>query len=212
MRRGRGRLGSALAVLLAGGLLLSGCAQPGEGPGPDLESRVDVDTAELRSAKERIGIQPCPLPAGRNGSQSGSDLPELTLQCLGGGRSITLSKLSGPAVVNLWASWCVSCPDELPLFQRLSEEAGDRVSVLGVDYQDVQPGKALALLELTEAVFPQLADPGGELAEHYRLTGLPAILLVDDAGRVTFERGRIDSYRELLGLVAEHTGVVVEPG
>ena len=201
-----------MAAVLSGGLLLSGCAQSGEGPGPDLKSRVDVDTAELRSTKKRIGIQPCPTPTGRNGSPQGSDLPELTLQCLGGGPAITLSDLPGPAVVSLWASWCVSCPDELPLFQRLSEEAGDQVAVVGVDYQDVQPGKALALLELTEAVFPQLADPGGELAEHYRLTGLPAILLVDDTGRVTFERGRIDSYRELLGVVAEHTGVVVEPG
>ena len=211
MRCGRVRLGQAVATLLGGGLLLSGCAQPGEGPGPDLESRVGVDTAELRAAKARIGVRPCPDLPDADG-RSGSDLPELTLSCLGGGRDITLSDIEGPAVVNLWASWCVSCPDELPLFQRLSDEAGTRLEVLGVDYQDVQPGKALALLELTEAVFPQLADPGGALAEHYRLTGLPAVLLVDDTGAVTFEGGRIDSYAELLDLVASGTGVVVRRG
>jgi thiol-disulfide isomerase/thioredoxin len=103
----------------------------------------------------------------------------------------------------------VSCPDELPLFQRLSEEAGRRLSVLGVDYQDTQPGAAMTLLGATDAVFPQLADPGGELAEHYRLSGLPAVLLVDEAGEVTFMLRRIDTYQELLGLVREHVGVDV---
>jgi thiol-disulfide isomerase/thioredoxin len=110
-------------------------------------------------------------------------------------------------VVSLWASWCVSCPDELPLFNRLHEEAGDRLTVLGVDYQDTKPGAALALLEETGAVFPQLADPGGALADHYRLTGLPALLLVDGAGRVHFMREVVDDYAELTALVAQHTGV-----
>ena len=210
-RRGASR-GSALAVGLAGGLLLlGGCASTPELSRPDLQSRVDVDTAELRSAKRDIGVRPCPDVSQPDG-RSGSDLPDLALPCLGGGRETTLSDIEGPAVISLWASWCVSCPDELPLFQRLSDDAGAGLQVLGVDYQDVQPGKALSLLELTGAVFPQLADPGGELAEHYRLTGLPAVLLVDDTGAVTFERGRIDSYAELRDLVAGGTGVVVRRG
>ncbi|CAA9372359.1 MAG: hypothetical protein AVDCRST_MAG47-1353 [uncultured Nocardioidaceae bacterium] len=169
---------------------------------PDLESRVDIDTPELRTAKEELGVQPCPSTSG-----PGSDLPELTLGCLGGGREVDLSQVSGPAVIQLWASWCVSCPDELPLFQRLSDEYGEELTVLGVDWQDTQPGKAMALLELTDATMPQLADPGGDLAEHYRLTGLPGILLVDEQGAVTFKLMRIDSYDQLVGLVEDHVGL-----
>lgn len=198
--------GAALAAACASAL--TACAGEGPLPGaPDLESRIDVDTAELRQAKADAGIEPCPETDG-----PGSDLPELTLACLGGGRDVDLSDVSGPAVVQLWASWCTSCPDELPLFQRLSDEHGDRLTVLGVDWQDTQPGKAMALLELTGATTPQLADPGGELAEHYRLTGLPGILLVDEEGAVTFRLMRIDSYAQLLGLVEDHTGVPVEAG
>ena len=198
----RGRL-ALLAALM---VLSTGCADGAQLPSPDLRSRVEVDNPELRAAKQDLGVEPCPRPAGR------SELPGLTLPCLGGGRDVTLSEIAGPAVVSLWASWCVSCPDELPLFQRLSEAAGSRLSVLGVDYQDTQPGAAINLLGTTGAVYPQLADPGGELAEHYRLTGLPAVLLVDAEGEVTFMLRRIDTYRELVGLVREHTGVDVRAG
>jgi hypothetical protein len=84
--------------------------------------------------------------------------------------------------------------------------------VLGIDYQDTQPGAALTLLQQTGAVFPQLADPGGDLADHYRLSGLPGVLLVDGQGRVTFLLRRIEHYADLVALVRQHTGVTVGAG
>jgi thiol-disulfide isomerase/thioredoxin len=112
-------------------------------------------------------------------------------------------------VVSLWASWCVSCPHELPLYQRLSKDTAGRLTVLGVDYQDTQPGAALALLQQTHAVFPQAADPGGDLADHYRVSGLPGLLLVDRDGTVTFLLRRVERYADLVALVEQHTGVTV---
>ncbi len=190
---------AAVAVVL---LAVAGCGSGGGLPEPDLASRVDVDSRELRQQKQRAGVAPCLQPEG-----PGSELADLTLPCLGGGRDVRLSDLSGPAVVSLWASWCVSCPDELPLFQRLAEQTRGRLSVLGVDYQDTRPGAAVALLDETGAVFPQLADPGGDLADHYRVAGLPGVLLVDRDGEVTFLLRRIERYAELTALVMEHTGV-----
>ena len=200
--------GAALAALA----LLSACGDDTALPAPpQMESRVDVDTPELRAEKKRIGVEACELPDG-----PGSDLPDLTLACLGGGKELTLSDVSGPAVVQLWASWCVSCPDELPLFQRLADEHGPagtgELTVFGIDWQDTQPGKAMALLDHTDATMPQWADPGGDLADHFRLNALPAILLVDEDGAVTFKLMRIDTYAQLTELVTEHTGVQVEAG
>ncbi len=201
-------LRSALAAALL--LTLAGCAS-GQGlTAPDLESRVEVDNPELRAAKADLGIEPCPSPADLAGS--GSDLPALTLPCLGGGRAVTLSDVQGPAVISLWASWCGSCPDELPLYSRLSKAAGDRLTVLGVDYEDTQPGAALTLLGETGARFPQVADPGGSLSEEYRLTGLPGMLLVDAQGKVTFLLRLVDDYPQLAALVKQHTGVDVTAG
>jgi thiol-disulfide isomerase/thioredoxin len=197
----------ALAAAAAAVLLLAGCADATPGGGAGLSSQVVVDSPQLRAAKRAAGVAPCPAPRG-----PGSDLPGLTLRCLGGGRPVTLSRLSGPLVVSLWASWCTSCPKELPLYQRLHREAGDRLTVIGVDWQDTQPGAALELLRRTGAVFPQLADPGGDLADHYRLTGLPGILLVDRQGHVTFRLQLIESYAQLTRLVEDHTGVAVGAG
>ena len=42
-------------------------------------------------------------------------------------------------MVNLWASWCTPCKKELPILARLDAQAGDRLTVLGVDYQDPAP-------------------------------------------------------------------------
>jgi thiol-disulfide isomerase/thioredoxin len=193
---------SAVVALAATLALLGGCGAE-EAPAPSYESRVEVDTPALRSVKQEAGVEPCP----RLDAATGSELPELTLPCLGGGPAVGLADVDGPAVVSVWASWCEPCRKELPLFQRLHERNRGRLTVLGLDFKDVQPDAALDLLGRTGATFWQVADPDGDLGEHYRLVGLPAILLVDAHGSVTFLPQRVDSYAELGGLVTEHTGV-----
>jgi thiol-disulfide isomerase/thioredoxin len=213
-RRVRAALGAATT---AGVLLLAGCATSA-GPGADGEDRsgpvadVDVDTPELRAAKERAGIEDCPAPGADSGSteEPPEPLPALTLPCLGGGPDVDLSTLRGPMVVNLWAQWCGPCREELPYYQQLHEQAGDEVQVLGVDYQDTRPEWALDLLDQTGVTYPSLADPGGELRVPFRVRGLPAIVLVDEDGGVAHrEFVVIESYEQLATLVEEHLGVDV---
>lgn len=187
-------------LAVAAVLLLGACA---EGTGltpPPAETRIDVDTPALRQAKAKARIAACPAP------QGGSDLPAQTLPCLGGGRAVDLASVEGPAVLPLWASWCVRCPEELPLYQRLAEEAGDRLTVLGVDYQDTQPDAAIAMLREAGARFPQVADPGGTLADTYRVRGLPGVIWVRADGTATFDNAQPDSYAELVRLVSDRLG------
>lgn len=192
---------AALALALG---LLTGCEGAGVTP-PPAESRVDVDTPQLRRAKADAGIEGCP----RGPGGEGSDLPEVTLACLGGGEAVRLGELSGPAVIPLWASWCEPCKDELPLFARLARENGDRVAVIGVNYQDTQPDLAIRLLRTAGARFPQLADPAGVLAETYRIRGLPGIVWVRGDGSATFANDRVSSYDDLVRLVSSEVDVTV---
>ena len=172
------------------------------------ETRVDVDTPELRQAKADAGIDDC--EPGR--TTEANDLPDLTLPCLGGGPDVPLRSLQGPMVVNLWAQWCEPCRDELPYYQRLHEDAGDKVLVLGIDYLDTQPGGAIELAAQTGVTYPLLADPSGALRQDFRVRGLPGLVLVDEDGRITNPGGLptftvIRSYDQLTDLVEEHLDI-----
>jgi thiol-disulfide isomerase/thioredoxin len=204
------------AAAAFGVLLLAGCAPADEPDGGGAAERsgrfavdVDVDTPELRAAKEQAGIADCPAPD-EPAPEAERPLPEVTLACLGGGRDVDLSTLRGPMVVNLWAQWCGPCREELPYYQQLHERAGDRVRVLGVDYQDTRPDWALDLLDQTGVTYPSLADPGAELRVPFRVRGLPGVVLVDETGEVVHvEFLVIESYEQLVDLVDEHLGVGV---
>ena len=139
-------------------------------------------------------------------------LPEVTLGELQGDGQVDVASLKGPLVVPLFANWCGPCRKELPLFERLSQEHGDEVRVLGLNYSDPQTAKALALVRDTGVTFDVIADPQGEVGEppNPRVGYLPTIWMVDADGKVTFRQPQqVDSYDELVHLVEEHLDVAL---
>lgn len=214
MRRSPGAAGRRTRAVLAGALLvlaplLAACA--GEQDGGLLAaspSRVEVDTPELQRLRAEAGIEPCRAPAPADPVEGG--MPELTLDCLGGGEPVELSALRGPAVVQVWASWCRPCRDELPLFEAFHDQHGDRVQVLGVNTQDPMPRRALELLDETGATFPHVADPGADLTavDGLPVRALPGLVLLDAEGRVVYRELReVTSLGQLEQLVTDELGV-----
>ena len=196
---------AVLAATLAA-LSLAGCAGDASLPAaPDLSTDVDVDTPELREIRRTSGMAGCPDLGGAR-----SELPDITLPCLGGGPSVDLTSIPGPAVVPVWAQWCGPCREELPWFEQLHQTAGDRLTVLGINWQDVQPEGALTFAADAGVTFPSVADPDALLRDGGR--GLPLLYLVDADGSVTMRRGQVDSYEQLVRLVEDHTGVSVSAG
>lgn len=202
----RGRPGVRGALLAC--LLLAGCTTESDRPGsPPAQGSVAVDTPALRSLKADAKVRQC--PAGDAGRVL-DGLPEVTLDCLGGGRPVTLSSLRGPLVVTLFAQWCGPCRKELPYFQRLDERADGAVRVLGVDYLDTQPDGALRLARSTGVTFPLLADPDARLRPELRVRGLPTVVFVDADGAVTGVQARaFSSYDDLREAVQDQLGVDV---
>jgi thiol-disulfide isomerase/thioredoxin len=189
------------AALAAALLVLTGCSPDDTAPGP---ARVDVDTPELRQIKQEAGIEDC-----RPGDAEGG-LPDITLPCLGGGADVDLASLEGPMIVNLWQAFCGPCRKEMPALQEFHEKHGDRVPVLGIDSQDLQPQAALEFAKRVGVTYPQLADPGGDLSRQAPfpyIRGYPYLAIIDADGQVAYQQfGGVDSYDELVGLVREHLG------
>ncbi|MER6595888.1 TlpA disulfide reductase family protein, partial [Micromonospora purpureochromogenes] len=139
----------------------------------------------------------------------GAVLPSLILSCFTGGTPVALRDVRGPAVVNVWASWCPPCRKELPAFQRLSERAAGRLQVIGVNSRDTRSA-AQSIGEDYGIRFPMLFDQGEALQRELGRNALPLTLLVDAQGRVrhTDATGALDDAR-LAALVRQHLGVQV---
>ena len=172
---------------------------------------IDVDTPALREVKARIGMEDCEPGTGEPVE---GGLPELTLPCLGGGPDIELSSLRGPVVINLWQAFCEPCREEMPALEEFHQQYGDRVAMLGIDFNDVHPDGALALAEETGATYPSVADPGGELMAEEAFAvarrGLPAFVFVDAEGQVVAQdSGGVESVAEIKAKVAEHLGIAL---
>jgi thiol-disulfide isomerase/thioredoxin len=136
--------------------------------------------------------------------QKPTRLPDVTLHGFDGAPDVDLGTLKGPAVVNLWASWCGPCKRELPLYAAFARTYAGKVSVLGVDWQETIDANAKTLVSRSKVGYPLAVDPGGKL----RAIGLPKLILIDAQGKIAYqEYVEIKSADQLDGLVAQHLGV-----
>lgn len=204
---------AVLVALLGGVLVLSGCSGGDDGrESPTFAAERpaadgDVDSPELAAARDAAGIEPCPATTDDPVADDG--LPDVTLACLGGGDDVRLAGLRGrPHVVNLWASWCAPCREELPVLQAAHTALGDRVGFLGVDYADPDPAAALELADRSGVTYPLVADPDEDVRKELGVIGLPQTVFVDADGTVVAtERTAYESEQDLLAAIEEHLGV-----
>lgn len=198
-------------MILAGlALVLTACGGPGsddDEPTFGGGSAPTADAGQLAAAKQQAGIEDCPPSDGTAPAKGG--LPDLTLDCLGGGTPVRLSGLTGtPTVINLWASWCAPCREELPLLAKAHRAYGDRVRIIGIDFDDSAPDAALELAEQSGVTFPLLSDPDSDSKAPLKVIGLPQTVFVDAQGTmVATERIAFRSYADLTTAIEKHLGV-----
>lgn len=117
-------------------------------------------------------------------------LPELRFLDLAGNET-SLEAFKGQVVVlNLWATWCAPCREEMPALDRLQARFKDRpVIVLALSVDRAGPERVQAFLaEIGVQHLHVYRDPKAAATRALKVPGLPATILIDRQGR---EVGRV---------------------
>lgn len=114
----------------------------------------------------------------------GGTLREASMQGLSGA-SRKLSEFRGkPMIINVWASWCGPCRQEMPSLERLSRRPGaQQFTVIGISTDDY-PEAAKGFLKAYKTSFSHFIDSKLLLENMLGADRLPLTLLVDAQGRV----------------------------
>ncbi|MDJ0769059.1 MAG: TlpA disulfide reductase family protein [Ilumatobacter sp.] len=114
----------------------------------------------------------------------GERLPDVAIEELATGEPGSLADIEGPAVVNLWATWCAPCRAEIPDFESVHRARGDEVRFVGINIGEGSD-RALDFLDEVGASYDQFLDPEGFVVTELRTTTMPVTIVLDADGAIS---------------------------
>jgi cytochrome c biogenesis protein CcmG/thiol:disulfide interchange protein DsbE len=169
------RFAAILAALALVVVLVVGLTQAGSGSDSSPKRKFDLGQAERT-------LQGAPAPLASLHRQSSQLLP-------GGPQAFQkrLASLKGyPVVVNKWASWCVPCRSEFPLFQSQAVAKGKQVAFLGVNAGD-STDPAHRFLRAEPLPYPSYLDHDEKIAKSIRApANYPITVFFDRRGKLAY--------------------------
>lgn len=115
----------------------------------------------------------------------GEPAPSLTGETLSGEPFDLAGHRGEVVVVNVWASWCPPCREEIPVLVDAQEQLGPRgLQVVGINSQDNDTDAREFLDEVGGTGYPHVVDPEGSRAVDWGVFGLPETFVVDRDGVV----------------------------
>ncbi len=172
-----------MALGIVAGLAVIYVTNPPQGNTP-LAKQCKTSPAQLAALKEKA----TGAVAGVVVPQGARPLPELAFQN-NEGQTVSLSDFKGKTVLlNLWATWCAPCRDEMPALNTLQEKFGSddfEVVAVSVDTQGLDKSRAF-LKEINADKLAFYASPDAGLFRNMqkigRAVGLPTTLVIDETG------------------------------
>ena len=116
--------------------------------------------------------------------REGSTAPNFSLPLLHGS-NVSLSDYKGKVVViNIWASWCNPCREEMPSMEMLYKSMqGKPFEILAVSV-DARQSDAESFANQLGLTFPILMDPDKNVFGLYQATGQPESFIIDKHGKI----------------------------
>jgi cytochrome c biogenesis protein CcmG, thiol:disulfide interchange protein DsbE len=103
------------------------------------------------------------------------------------GRTLASTELRGQVyLLNVWASWCVSCRQEHPLLMRLARSG--TVPIYGLNYKDQRGDAQRWLAQFGDPYAESLFDTDGRVGMDYGVYGTPETFVIDKQGMIRHKK------------------------
>lgn len=193
-----------LSILILSLLLMSGCSQNNKKASDNSTEQISTDNSSDKDTQVQTSAQ---TNADSQSETSESVLAtdfEVTLVT---GETVKLSDYRGKKVLlNFWATWCGPCVQEMPAFQKLSEDYPDDIVILAVNCGDSE-SDVKDFVNENGYTFNIAIDESLEVSSLYPTSSIPLTLIIDEEGYVIYgSYGASDAdtmyelYKEELGL------------
>jgi len=126
---------------------------------------------------------------------------ELKMSCLDNSSEINYHSIKGPIVINVWASWCTGCKEEMPYFVDLYENPifkSGEIKLLGIDVDEKNADSGLNFIKSNGMSWPHIEDVDGRSKLVFG-PGVPVTYFLDKSGEVIHKhigafRSKIELY------------------
>lgn len=145
-----------------------------------------TNSEKPNNAENSVGTAK-PGPGKPNTDPHKNTAPDFTVLDANGKKTRLSDKFGKPVVINFWATWCPPCRRELPDFDRLCIEYGDRVVFMMVNLTDggrdtVDGTKSF--VSKNGYTFPLYFDTESNAADAYNVSSIPQTTFIDANGNV----------------------------
>ena len=131
----------------------------------------------------------------------------IPLPCLDGSIGLAPSAIRGPAIINVWGSWCGPCRQEIPYIVEFNKKYGNQVQIVGIDVSETSPADGQKFVKEHGITWPNLFDVGGTTKAAFGM-GVPVTWFVDKKGKALYKKiGVLKSEKELISLSKKYLGV-----
>jgi thiol-disulfide isomerase/thioredoxin len=162
-----------LSILIVTTLLLSGCSTGEQLPTVAQGSITSCNQIDTSKVTEK----------------------SLQMPCLGGSSEINYHSIKGPIVINVWASWCTGCKEEMPYFVDLYANPifkSGEIKLLGIDVDEKNADSGPNFIKSNGMSWPHLEDTDSRSKLVFG-PGVPVTYFLDKSGGVIHKH--IGAYR-----------------
>ena len=168
-------------AIAAAVLLLTGCSSPSEKVAGQVVSCESISSSTTKNS--------------------------VFLDCLDGGVGATIDSIKGPAIINVWGSWCGPCKEEMPILRSFYEKAQGKVLLIGVDVEEASLEDGSKFVENNGITWPNLFDADGKSRAYFGM-GVPVTWFIASDGSVAHKHiGVLKNEIDLISLTSKYLGV-----